>query len=681
MSVVLGSGWPVAPTPEPPEAILERDPMTAAMLNVKDLLEQLIAREQGPIRVEAPPVDFSSLMTALQAFPGPDAASIGQAVADAIRIPEPPPQDTSHLEALLEAMNKLDFRMKGTGGGGSLSPDITDRMNRQLGHVIVDGTVRTTSEAIVTESGSAFVEGIRDDIALVFSRDKYTSSTAGITAAATQNGSYSQDTTNGRITFATGSTANHVVYYASSKKAVYEPGHTIRGEQTIELSALPTGTAEVRWGYGEDDGSAGILNGVGWGQDASGLFVWRRKNGTDVLKVHQAAFNKDTLMGQAGSTFVDGGAPVAFDPSKNALFRVEFEWLGIAPPAFFIMAPDGDFVLAHIEETPDTQTGTTLPEPQLPLMIRAANDGMGALSVSSGSWRGGIYTSKITTTGLNPDGTYTDTRATGAVTLTPAPSALTAGSTYTSDWHDVVGFAAIGLVIKTDQISGSNGVQLQFSKDGSTVFRTVATEFTSSDVTVGSSFFSVPPQGTFVRVVYTNGGTNQGSFDLILGMSINALEISRTSIEATVTAADVAALGRNALLAKSPIDNSYGNITRTQPDGSSREGLHVGIMKHDVSTPILALTSWTVGQATIASATTAVNVIPSPTSGRKTFMVKALSSNSKTVFVGPTSGVTSGSGWELAAGEGIVIEVDQTTGCWVIGSTSTAQQVCFIEVI
>lgn len=142
MTVTLGAGWPqrvIAPDPAPPDAVLERDPVTAALLNIRELLETLIAREASPIRVEAPPVDLSSLTTTLAAFGPPDAQAIGQAIASAIQLPAPPPQDTSALTALLAALEKLDFRMKGTGGGGSLSPDITDRQSRQLGHV--DGTV------------------------------------------------------------------------------------------------------------------------------------------------------------------------------------------------------------------------------------------------------------------------------------------------------------------------------------------------------------------------------------------------------------------------------------------------------------------------------------------------------------------------------------------------------------
>jgi hypothetical protein len=133
MGVVLGSGWPLAPELPPPDAVLDRDPVTAALLNLRELLETLLAREVAPIRVEAPPLDLSSLTAALQTYGAVDAGQIGAAVAAAL--PAPVPQDTTALAELLKALEKLDFRMKGTGGGGSLSPDITDRMSRQLGQV------------------------------------------------------------------------------------------------------------------------------------------------------------------------------------------------------------------------------------------------------------------------------------------------------------------------------------------------------------------------------------------------------------------------------------------------------------------------------------------------------------------------------------------------------------------
>lgn len=99
-----------------------------------------------------------------------------------------------------------------------------------------------------------------------------------------------------------------------------------------------------------------------------------------------------------------------------------------------------------------------------------------------------------------------------------------------------------------------------------------------------------------------------------------------------------------------------------------------------VSTNLLALTSWDTGQATIASSVTAVNVIPAALAGRKTFAVKALSTNSLPVFVGPLNTVTTANGYELAAGDSLIIEVDTTAGVWVIGSSATSQGVCFAEV-
>jgi hypothetical protein len=152
MTVSLGSSWIARELP-PSDAVLERDPMTAALLNLQDLLEQLIMREQTPIRVEAPPIDLSSLTSTLATFAPPDAAAIARAISDAIVLPQPEPQDTTALEALLAAMEKLDFRMRGTGGGGSLSPDITDRASRQLGIVstVSAGTFGYTAGVSGTE--------------------------------------------------------------------------------------------------------------------------------------------------------------------------------------------------------------------------------------------------------------------------------------------------------------------------------------------------------------------------------------------------------------------------------------------------------------------------------------------------------------------------------------------------
>ncbi len=258
------------------------------------------------------------------------------------------------------------------------------------------GDLRVSDERLsLTESGSLDVESIRDDISLSFSRDSGAASIADDLNDLSSGGSAAHDTTQGRVVFSTTGTAGRTAYFESNDHARYEAGHMIRGEQTIEVSPALAGTAKVEWGFGEDDGSGDVLNGLGWGMDAAGLYVWRRKAGVYEAKTYQEDFNRDMLSGEEPTRFRTSGGPVAFDSTKNSLYLTAFEWLGIAPPFYRLQAPLGEFVTAHVEETSNRIDGTTIPEPELPMFVRVSNGDQAVdYAVACGSWRGGIYTSQ-----------------------------------------------------------------------------------------------------------------------------------------------------------------------------------------------------------------------------------------------------------------------------------------------
>lgn len=285
--------------------------------------------------------------------------------------------------------------------------------------------------------------------------------------------------------------------------------------------------------------------------------------------------------------------------------------------------------------------------------------------------------------GYDPNETFTNTRVGGRDSEVGTTTPLGAGATYTSVVASCLGYASLEVVVATNQVSGTNGIVVSFYNDstGTTLVDKTIRTYNAADVTNGSKHFIIPNRGDYYKIAYTNGGVSQGSFNLSVRLEITAFPQATDSIEGNMTAASSAAMVRAVGSGKNPIDSAYRNITASQPDSSSRVGQHIAIMKHDVSTPILALTSWKTGQATIASTSVAAQVIPAPTTGRKTFAIKALSSNSKVVFIGPTSGVTSGNGWELGAGEAFIVECDETAGVYVIGSTATSQTLCWSEVV
>jgi hypothetical protein len=80
------------------------------------------------------------------------------------------------------------------------------------------------------------------------------------------------------------------------------------------------------------------------------------------------------------------------------------------------------------------------------------------------------------------------------------------------------------------------------------------------------------------------------------------------------------------------------------------------------------------GQLTV---TNAAQTLPSNTL-KSGVTVKALSTNTESIFIGVGSIVTVSNGYELSAGEGIFLEVSNTNNVGVISATSNDQKVCFM---
>lgn len=91
---------------------------------------------------------------------------------------------------------------------------------------------------------------------------------------------------------------------------------------------------------------------------------------------------------------------------------------------------------------------------------------------------------------------------------------------------------------------------------------------------------------------------------------------------------------------------------------------------------IVGLVAWQVSQAAVS--TTAAQIASPALAGRKTISIKALSGNSAPVYIGSTNGVTTATGYELAAGDSIDMEIDNTNSIYVVAGS--AQRVCWAEV-
>ncbi len=78
--------------------------------------------------------------------------------------------------------------------------------------------------------------------------------------------------------------------------------------------------------------------------------------------------------------------------------------------------------------------------------------------------------------------------------------------------------------------------------------------------------------------------------------------------------------------------------------------------------------SFVTGQRTVG--TTAVGVVGASTRATRGVQLKASASNTGTVYVGASASVTSGSGVSLAAGEALLLKVDDADKIYLIATAS-----------
>lgn len=87
---------------------------------------------------------------------------------------------------------------------------------------------------------------------------------------------------------------------------------------------------------------------------------------------------------------------------------------------------------------------------------------------------------------------------------------LTIGQTFTGAWEDVLQYSEVIVSVHATENSAVDGLVIQWSSNGTEVHGT--DEFT---ITQNSGkTFSFPCQNRYVRVLYTNNGATQSSFDL-----------------------------------------------------------------------------------------------------------------------------------------------------------------------
>lgn len=266
------------------------------------------------------------------------------------------------------------------------------------------------------------------------------------------------------------------------------------------------------------------------------------------------------------------------------------------------------FGLTDTAGTPTLQTSFRL---QTQLLPQATKELTRTLDQSiSGS--DAVTLTRSAATGRNPDNNYVNQALGGTKTLSPTPTVLGASGVYTSGWMDCESFPTVRLLVSSDQISAEGGVRFQWSDTptGVVVQTFEARSFRSGHTTPGRVLLS-GTRARYLRIVYTNGLTPQTRF--FLGLRLNPAPLT--------------------------------DLVRIE---SATQGV--------------------TGQQDVTLTATA---LPAPVAGRRSFRLKNLLGSARAGYYGFSTGLTVLNGDELAVGETVELDIDDTVTVYVI-TTSVA---------
>lgn len=146
-------------------------------------------------------------------------------------------------------------------------------------------------------------------------------------------------------------------------------------------------------------------------------------------------------------------------------------------------------------------------------------------------------------------------------TLSPENSSSTPlgiGGVFTGTAIDVTQYASVIVAVKSDVVSATDGLSIQFSVDG-TNWDHVDPHTISANT---SHSLTVAPQAQYFRVVYTNGGTGQTYFRLQSLLRRSAVGPQMETLSGDVSDTNFASTTRAVLAAKKP-NGAYTNIQAT----------------------------------------------------------------------------------------------------------------------
>jgi hypothetical protein len=313
-----------------------------------------------------------------------------------------------------------------------------------------------------------------------------------------------------------------------------------------------------------------------------------------------------------------------------------------------------------------------------------------------------VYIPKAITTiariqALKPDGTVTDIDATtgGNLKISMEEMAGTVDSgnssidvldideVFTGDSMDVKDFASINVNVYASHISATDGLEAQFSPDGTNW--DIVDYFTIPAVT--GKTYTFQPAARYMRIVYTNGGTLQTAFRLQTVLRPVIIKGSTHRVNDTITTEDDAELVK-AILTGKTVGGNFINFGSTSGGNfkMSLEELENGISSN--TNTQLNVTQFradgTEGTKTISETdmegggkvsvgTTAVEA--TFTGATQSIIISADIENTGTLYIGKSNVTDAGANAMafILAGESVTIDYDDATNAVYVVATAASQ--------
>lgn len=155
----------------------------------------------------------------------------------------------------------------------------------------------------------------------------------------------------------------------------------------------------------------------------------------------------------------------------------------------------------------------------------------------------------------------TGTVDTSNSTTTP----LTGGASFTGTWVVNKDYASLQLGVKADQNSATDGLEMQFSNDGSTVHHVHYYSYLTASGGIGYLF---QPEFKYYRVKYTNGASAQTSFTLSLTARSVPLFPSQYRVSQTITSETQAIMTKSVITGETTAGGGGFVNVKVNPSGA-----------------------------------------------------------------------------------------------------------------